>query len=330
VIPSFISNKKVTWGIVANSHDASLAVFHDHWPVFAALAKDFSGVANDPHLNHTLLSVAKEYGQPDEIVWYEYPRLKWLRQKWAGQDVPYSDAIVKNYLHSYGISMDCKLSFTKHHHSHAAYGWYARPKHTNAHWAIVVMDSIGEFETFTIWEGLGDRLKKVYSQGYPHSLGLWYSSMTKTLGFQPNAEEHMVSQLAVLGDPTVYKKEVDELFDITYPKVKFNANMHRGMGNWMSNAHKTDLAAAVQTKFEDIVLGISEWCKEELGVGNICFMGGCALNKPAIDKVRDTGMFEMVHVPKNPGDPGSCLGAVFAKTKTKVDIDDSIWYNKDV
>jgi len=38
-------------------------------------------------------------------------------------------------------------------------------------------------------------------------------------------------------------------------------------------------------------------------------------------------MFEKIHVPKHPGDPGSCLGAVFAKTKVQVDFNNDIWYN---
>jgi len=34
-----------------------------------------------------------------------------------------------------------------------------------------------------------------------------------------------------------------------------------------------------------------------------------------------------VHVPQNPGDPGSCIGAVLAKTKTKIELDKQ-WYQK--
>ena len=50
---------KITWGMVGNSHDASLAVFNthvagltDHYKtdlLWASLAKDFSDVPNDPN-----------------------------------------------------------------------------------------------------------------------------------------------------------------------------------------------------------------------------------------------------------------------------------------
>ena len=66
----------ITWGMVGNSHDASLAVFVDEKPVWACMAKDFSDVDNDPDFNWTMLESARQtYGAPDKIIWYEKP---WL------------------------------------------------------------------------------------------------------------------------------------------------------------------------------------------------------------------------------------------------------------
>ena len=76
----------ITWGMVGNSHDASLAVFKNGNLVWAALSKDFSGVANDPDFNWSIISAAKDMcGEPDKVVWYEKPFLKSLRQLRAGQ-----------------------------------------------------------------------------------------------------------------------------------------------------------------------------------------------------------------------------------------------------
>ena len=52
----------ITWGIVGNSHDASVAVFEegpfqDSKCLWAGLSKDFSGIENDPHLNEMLKKV---------------------------------------------------------------------------------------------------------------------------------------------------------------------------------------------------------------------------------------------------------------------------------
>ena len=76
----------IIWGMVGNSHDASLAVFNDSRLLWASLAKDFSKIANDPDPNQMQLDVAiQSYGEPSKVIWYERPFLKTLRQWRAGQ-----------------------------------------------------------------------------------------------------------------------------------------------------------------------------------------------------------------------------------------------------
>ena len=64
------------------------AVFENQKLLWAGLSKDFSDVDNDPHLNWELVNKAKKVGgwqMPQQVVWYEIPWLKTLRQWWAGQ-----------------------------------------------------------------------------------------------------------------------------------------------------------------------------------------------------------------------------------------------------
>ena len=61
----------ITWGISANSHDAALAVFKDKKLVYASHSERYSGIKNDPHLNKEILNYARQWGEPDEIIWYE-------------------------------------------------------------------------------------------------------------------------------------------------------------------------------------------------------------------------------------------------------------------
>jgi hypothetical protein len=71
----------ITWGMVGNSHDASLAVFNtriagltDHYTtelLWASLSKDFSGVPNDPDFNQAQINQAiGYYGKPNKVIWY--------------------------------------------------------------------------------------------------------------------------------------------------------------------------------------------------------------------------------------------------------------------
>lgn len=318
----------ITWGMVGNSHDASLAVFDDDELLWASLSKDFSKVPNDPDFNWTQLEVARQsFGPPQKVIWYERPFLKTLRQWRAGQGWLREENDIREYLKRWGIN--CKIEYTQHHLSHAAYAYYTQPEDDCA---VVCLDSIGEFETLTVWHGMNNKLKKIYSQSYPHSLGLFYSAMTQRLGLVPNRDEYLVAQMAAKGNHKIYSKRIlKELLHVlgNNPAIHCRENLHRGCMWWApditSEQQLNDLAAAVQKVFELSVKHVTEWAKKRTGSKHLALAGGGALNKDAVDKIRHK--WKSVYVPQNPGDPGSCIGAVLAKTKTKVGLDKQ-WYQK--
>ncbi len=318
----------IHWGMVGNSHDASLSVFDDNKLLWASLAKDFSKVPNDPDFNWTQIEVAKQsFGPPWAIQWYERPGLKTLRQWRAGQGWLWKENNIPNYLKRWGL--DVPIKYTQHHLSHAAYAYYTQPRDDCA---VICLDSIGEFETLTIWHGKNNKLKKVFSQGYPHSLGLFYSAMTQRLGLTPQRDEYKVAQMAQKGDPNKFKKIImQDIIDVVpgIPKIVMKENLHRGCMWWRpeikSKQDLNDLAASVQEIFETSLDVLQCWTKKRTGSKNLALAGGGALNKTAIDKIRSN--WQNVWVPQNPGDPGSCIGAVLAKTKTKITLDKQ-WYQK--
>ena len=318
----------ITWGMVGNSHDASLAIFNNNELYWASLSKDFSGVPNDPDFNWTQIEVARQsFGPPQKVIWYERPFLKTLRQWRAGQGWLYKENDIRQYLSKWGIS--CKIEYTQHHLSHAAYAYYTQP-HDDC--AVVCLDSIGEFETLTVWHGKDNKLKKIHSQGYPHSLGLFYSAMTQRLGLVPNRDEYLVSQMASKGNYKIYSKRImNELLEVcaNEPYIKCRENFHRGCMWWaediQSEQQLNDLAAAVQRVYELAVKHVTQWAQDKTNAKNLALAGGGALNKQAVDLIRPK--WSNVHVPQNPGDPGSCIGAVLAKTKTKIELDKQ-WYQK--
>jgi carbamoyltransferase len=318
----------ITWGMVGNSHDASLAIFNNNDLYWASLSKDFSGVPNDPDFNWTQIEVARQsFGPPQKVIWYERPFLKTLRQWRAGQGWLYKENDIRQYLSKWGIS--CKIEYTQHHLSHAAYAYYTQP-HDDC--AVVCLDSIGEFETLTVWHGKDNKLKKIHSQGYPHSLGLFYSAMTQRLGLVPNRDEYLVSQMASKGNYKIYSKRImNELLEVcaNEPYIKCRENFHRGCMWWaediQSEQQLNDLAAAVQRVYELAVKHVTQWAQDKTNAKNLALAGGGALNKQAVDLIRPK--WSNVHVPQNPGDPGSCIGAVLAKTKTKIELDKQ-WYQK--
>lgn len=307
----------ITWGISANSHDAALAVFEDNRLLFASHSERFSGKKNDPDLckelvNHALLY----YGYPENVVWYERPMVKTLRQWYAGQGVNHRSNNIVKYLRNYGITR-VPIIYKWHHESHAAAGYYTS---TFNDAAVVVIDAIGEFETLTIWKGHDKKLSKLYSQWYPDSLGLWYSAMTQRCHLKPNEEEYILMGMAAYGDPSRLKDRIKEDFFKDGPAlVSLKANLHRGCKSWAPDLIVNDIfdiAAATQSVYEEYFDKILARAKKLTGSDNVVIMGGCALNclaNPIAYK-----HFKNVWIMPNPGDAGSAVGAVLAETKTKI------------
>lgn len=311
----------IIWGISANSHDAALAVFDRESTaldlVFASHSERFSGIKNDPHLNQEMVYHAIEkHGRPDHVVWYEQPFKKTLRQLRAGQGWNYKENNIKQYLKQYRIPTH-NLSYVDHHRAHAAAGYFTS-EFKDA--TVIVIDSIGEFETLTIWEAEGNSLKKKFSQGYPHSIGLWYSAMTDRIGLKANEDEYILMGMAAYGNPLKHFWDIStdffESFGGEYDtKIKLTRNLHRGCRDWRPDL-KTEkdyfnIAAATQELYEAILINISYWALRNCKSKNLILMGGCALNCKANSKIYKH--WDRVWIMPNPGDSGSAIGAVLAK-----------------
>jgi carbamoyltransferase len=310
----------ITWGISANSHDAALAVFVCNELKFASHSERFSGIKNDAHLNKELIDYARQWGEPDEVIWYERPFVKTLRQLRAGQGWNWSENNIRSYLKNYGIS--APIRYTGHHHSHAAAGYYTSP-FSDA--TVVCIDSIGEFETLTVWEGEGKYLTQLYSQGYPHSIGLWYSAMTQRVGLKPNEDEYILMGMAAYGNPEkLFWKIFEDFFEyVNGTEVRFKQNLHRGCKWWLpeltSEQDMYDIAAATQAVYEYVLRNILRDTSKTANSKNLVLMGGCALNCSANHIAYE--FYDNVWIMPNPGDAGSAVGAVLAQKQKHITFD---------
>lgn len=328
----------IQWGITANSHDAALTVLADGVIKFAAHAERSSGVKNDKFLNSTIVEQASEYGAPTQVHWYETQWLKRMRQLRSGQ---WNTAVTKqspiNTLQEFGIDTYTTLDVLdnalqhhgarfynhRHHASHAAAGYYTSPFKDAA---VLVVDSIGEFETLTIWHGHDTELKRKFSQNYPHSVGLWYSAMTQRIGLKPNEDEYILMGWAAVGDPNKYKQRIfDDFFhplSETNPTIRFKQNLHRGCLKWAPELNTVqdyaDIAAGTQAVYEMIFDHLVFHAKRLVHSDSIVLMGGCALNCVANSIAYK--YFKNVWIMPNPGDAGSSLGCILDHNKQFVEF----------
>lgn len=298
----------IAWGINALNHGSSLAVFKDE--------KLISNVFDqEDELPTSIITAALHNGAPDRIFWYERPWVKKARQLYAGQYATAMDMLIlpRRYLNKIRVRY-ASVTYTPHHASHAAAGYYTSPFN---HCAIVVLDAIGEFECATIWEGKHGEMKKVWSRKYPHSLGLFYSAFTKLIGLEPIKEEYILQKMAEQGDSNRYHNEVKSYVEDT---VKLTRNLHKGVLDWpypINNLQEQcDIAAAVQQVFEDQVSAVMIKVRQLINTDSLVYMGGCAMNSKANENIIKD--WNHVWSLPNPGDPSSSIGAVLYHTKQRV------------
>ena len=310
---------KTYLGISAGFHDASVTVIQsDGSIVFAGHAERYSKNKNDAHLNDAIIAEAMSYGTPDVIAYYERPWIKKLQQLYSGQyeeALDFGNFTLDQYLRKHLSDtvhrqqlLRCPRKYMSHHHSHAAAGFQSSP-YTRA--TVVVIDAVGELDTVTIWgAGYGHMgqvsYKKLWSQSYPHSIGLFYSAATASVGLRPLDEEYILMGMAAYGD-AAQAVSMHALVKDT-EKIEFSENLHAGIDSkYLRDMDEFDIAAGAQAMAERLINAVMRRARDFGWSNNLVYMGGVALNCSAN---RNLGKyFDNIWIMPCPGDAGSSLGA---------------------
>ena len=306
-------------GVSYGFHDAGVTLIDEKEILFAGHTERFSKHKHDNWINMQIFEEAFQYGKPDKIIYYENPWNKKLRQAFAGQ---WDDALqwptVKTNLRYFTGLPDIPVYYADHHESHAAAGFATSPFESAA---VVVVDAIGEWDTMSIWQAEEDEFGdveyvKLWSNKYPHSIGLMYSAFTQRVGLKPLDEEYILMGMSAFGDGKLSSTIKSDL--ISDPRrLKFSKNMHLGIEkDYLKDSKDTDIAAGVQTLTEELLDVVFRKARDLTGESSVVFMGGVALNCVAN---RNIGKyFEDIWIMPNPGDAGSSLGAAAILQGTKL------------
>lgn len=291
-------------GVSAGFHDAAVTLIRsDGEIVFAGHSERYSRLKHDCNISSDLMQELAGYAV-DTIAYYERPWLKQLRNLRSGQGIAWRQVTLQQVLSSQlGRSFDYwagAIQAYSHHLSHAAAGFQTSPYDRAT---VVIIDAIGEFDTVTIWGAEYDTknqatYKKLWSQSYPHSIGLFYSAITKRLGLHPLDEEYITMGMSAYGLPC----HVEEC------RVLLQDNLHIGIDpNWLMDARPEDIAASAQVLTEELIYNIMRSARDTGWSSNLVYQGGVALNCLANRKLGD--YFENIWIMPCPGDAGASLGA---------------------
>jgi carbamoyltransferase len=297
-------------GISAGFHDAAAAVIDTNGEIlFAAHSERYSRYKHDSHICQGLINDVLPYN-PQAIAYYEKPLLKQLRQLYAGQGFDKNNwllgQVIKN--ETGGWFKGIKQYSFSHHLSHAAAGFQTSPFDRAT---VVVIDAIGEWDTVSIWAAEykkgQTKYRKLWSQKYPHSIGLFYSAMTKRVGLRPLDEEYILMGMAAYGN-TVDRWLMQSVLVQDEYKIKFRNNLHLGVDEtFLREGKDVDLAASTQELVEDLILNVIKRARDFKYSTNLVYMGGVALN--CVANRRLGNYFDDIWIMPCPGDAGSSLGA---------------------
>lgn len=344
-------------GLSSHYHDSAAALLVDGLPVAAVQEERLSRRKNDAGFPLAAIEWCLERGRigpeaVDAIIFYERPTLKFDRIVTTGlRAFPRSwrafPKAMKNMLgeklwmrgviaSQLGVP-GRKVHFIEHHQSHAAAAFLTAPCREAA---ILTADGVGEWATLTVGRGVRrddgtTDITLLRELRFPHSLGLFYSTVTAYLGFAVNEGEYKVMGLASYGSPNrveelrrVIRRTADGAFDLDLGYFDFHAGVESSYSRRLvellgpardryqpidlataDGRRFADIAASAQRVLEDILVDIARQLRRETGLGDLCFGGGVALNGVANARLLAETGFERIFVPPAPGDAGCALGA---------------------
>ncbi len=232
---------------------------------------------------------------------------------------------------------EIQLLFPEHHLSHAASAFFASPFKQAA---ILTIDGVGEWTTASISIGKENSITFLKEMHFPHSVGLLYSSFTYFLGFKVNSGEYKLMGLAPYGNPqseqthsfiNIIKEKIVHIKDdgsiwlnpsyFSYatglkmiPTKKweqlFNISIRKDTDEILQT--HCNLALAIQSITEEIVLRMAKNAHELSNSDNLCLAGGVALNCVANGKILEQNLFKNIYIQPAAGDAGGAIGAALA------------------
>lgn len=245
-----------------------------------------------------------------------------------------------------------QFHWVDHHVAHAASAFYPSPFEDAA---VLSVDGTGEFDTAVVYHGSGRELTRLRGVAYPNSIGLLWEVLSLYLGFGIY-DAAKIMGLASYGDPArfiekfrqILRAAPDGSFVIDHDMIRFGHLEYyppkayldgleafldvkrREPDDPLEQVHE-DVAAAMQTLTNELVMHMAEYAHRETGARNLCLAGGVALNCVTNGHVFEKGPFERLYVQPTAHDAGTAIGAAYwihhvaLGNETRGEMDHAYW-----
>lgn len=233
-----------------------------------------------------------------------------------------------------------KFKFVEHHLAHISSSFLVSPFQESA---LISVDGFGDFLSCMTAIGSGNKIRTLTTIPYPHSLGMFYLTITQYLGFHNYGDEYKVMGLAPYGRPEYIDKmqkivciQRDKTFKLSLEYFKHHnegvdmswentaptigrvftdklinlLGPARKPGDELTQKHK-DIAASLQAMYEEAFFAMLTQLHDTTKSSTLCVAGGCAMNSVANGKIFDKTEFKDIYIQSAAGDAGGAIGAAF-------------------
>lgn len=201
-----------------------------------------------------------------------------------------------------------------HHLAHAASAYFTSG--WDSCYALTI-DGWGENSSNTLWKCSGGRIEFMRRSYTFDSLGYFYGSVTKTLGFKPHRHEGKILGLAAHGDPEKAYPYLSRMVGFEPRLRAFVGKMEEGiytphfdnpnLDEIAGSFDMKDMAAAAQKVLEDVVLEyVNDIAGEHL---RLALAGGIFANVKLNQRILELDCVDEIFIHPNMGDGGLATGA---------------------
>jgi len=201
-----------------------------------------------------------------------------------------------------------------HHTAHAASAYYFS---NFKKCYVLTIDGWGDNASAKLFSANNGSLVELKRTETIDSLGYFYGSFTKLLGFTPQKHEGKVLGLAAYADPKIAMKDINKIIGYNKRNKNFEGLTHMGLYlptfhnnllNFLKKKYtKSEIAAAVQRKLEEVV---TAYINDIDGKNfDLALAGGVFANVKLNQKIQEHKKVKNIYIFPNMGDGGLSIGA---------------------
>ncbi len=228
-----------------------------------------------------------------------------------------------------------KVEVVEHHSAHVAATYYCSGFKESL---VITADGWGENASNVLYQAKDGEITKLNYSNTFDSLGYYYGSMTKFLGYRPHRHEGKILGLAAMGDPSKVSPIMRKMIGFDKENQRFVGKMEEGiylpffendnLSRVLKVGAKTDVAKGIFTK-EDISAGLQNVLEEvvvdyvknlNFGETNIALAGGVFANVKLNQRIRELPNVKNVFIYPNMGDGGLAAGSALQVYAEKVGL----------